>query len=103
MHTSYVNTVSKIVERPLPPAGASNSRTIQTHVELMNARQDQYMLDARRQAAQVDATLSASLGARERIAAAYRAEIQCLNLTLGDYGALKSKVEELKSRLSADE
>ena len=69
----------------------------------MNARQDQYMLDAKRQAAQVDATLSASLGARERIAAAYRAEIQCLNLTLSDYGALKSRVADLEARLSQDE
>ena len=69
----------------------------------MNARQDQYHIDSKRQIAQVDATLSASLGARERIAAAYRAEIQCLNLTLGDFGALKSKVADLEARLSQDE
>ena len=43
------------------------------------------------------------MGARERIAAAYRAEIQCLNLTLGDFAALKSKIADLETRLANDE
>lgn len=61
---------------------------VQTHMELMTARQDQYNLDRKREAAQVDAALPGSLGARERISAAYRAEIQCLQLTLGDFESL---------------
>lgn len=51
----------------------------------------------------MDASLNASLGARERICAAYRAEIQCLNLTLADFASLKSRYEDLQVRFEQDE
>lgn len=76
---------------------------ISTHMELMQARQDQYNIDRAREAKQIDNALPASLGARERIAAAYRAEIQCLNLTLADFESLKSRYADLQARLDADE
>ena len=87
----------------LGQVSVSNTRTISTHMELMAARQDQYNLDQQRHAAQVDAALNASLGARERICAAYRAEIQCLNLTLQDFASLKSRYEDLQVRFDRDE